>query len=167
MFLPTVTRPIAAVAQDWKRGRYPWQLLVAAVSWVVVAVSLIISRVGVPDASDAAVEGDSLSGTVPVVATNAQDNWFAPFLPWFGLLVLLITVALVLGYGWARIVLAACGLVAVVGLAMVAQWQVFPAIAGFVVGSVFGLLLPTHRYLQRPREDGPVAEPSSERTVTP
>jgi hypothetical protein len=76
-------------------------------------------------------------------------------------------VALFFAQGWARVVLAACGLVGVVGLAMDAAWQVFPAMVGFVAGSVLGILLPTHRYLQRPREDGTTAESSTERTVTP
>ncbi|MCD2193758.1 hypothetical protein LQ327_10250 [Actinomycetospora endophytica] len=156
---------MAAVAQDWKHGRYPWQLVVAGVCWVVVAVSLLISRVGVPEPTDADAQRDSLNGVVPVVGTNAQDNWFAPLLPWLGVVVLLIAVALLLGQGWARIVLAACGLVGVVGLAMAAQWQVFPAFVGFLVGAVFGVLLPTHRYLQRPHGDDSAAESATERTV--
>lgn len=168
MIPPTVTRPLAAVSQDWKHGRYPWQLVVAGVCWVVVAVSLLTSRIGAPEPTDAAAARDSLNNAAgTVVAPTAQDNWFVPLLPWFGVLVLLLAVALLLGQGWARIVLAACGLVAVVGLATAAQWQVFPALVGFLVGSVFGVLLPTHRYLQRPRDDGAAAESATERTLMP
>jgi hypothetical protein len=168
MIPPKVTRPLAAVAQDWKSGRYPWQLPVSVVCWVVVAVSLLISRIGAPEPTDAATVDDSLNaGAGVVLEPNAQDNWFVPLLPWLGVVVLLLAVALLLAQGWARIVLAACGLVAVVGLAMAAQWEVFPALVGFVLGSVFGVLLPTHRYLQRPRDGGSPAEPSTERTVTP
>jgi hypothetical protein len=167
MIPPTVTRLLAAISQDWKHRRYPWQLAAAVVSWVVVAVSLIISQVGTPDPTDAATQQDALGGAGTVLASNAQDQWFVPFLPWLGVLVLIVTVALFLAQGWARTVLAACGLVGVVGLAMDAAWQVFPAIVGFVAGSVLGILLPTHRYLQRSREDGPAAAPSTERTVTP
>ena len=163
-----VTRPVSAVSRDWKHGRYPWQLVVAVLSWIVVAVSLLTSRIGAPEPTDAAATQDALqSGAGTVVATNAQDSWFAPLLPWFGVLVLLLAVALLLAQGWARIVLAACGLVAVVGLAMAAQWQVFPALVGFLVGSVFGVLLPTHRYLERPRDDDSMAESATERTVMP
>lgn len=159
---------MVAVSQDWRAGRYPWQLVVAVACWVVVAVSLLISRIGAPEPTDAAAQQDSLnSGAGVVIAPNAQDNWFVPLLPWLGVVVLLLAVALLLGQGWARIVLAACGLVAVVGLGMAAQWQVFPALVAFVAGSVFGLLLPAHRYLQRPRDEGSAAEPSTERTLMP
>ncbi|NMO92279.1 hypothetical protein [Actinomycetospora sp. TBRC 11914] len=168
MIPPTVTRPVVAVSRYWRAGRYPWQLVVAVVCWVVVAVSLLTSRIGAPEPTDAATAADALNaGAGTVVAPTAQDNWFVPVLPWFGVLVLLLAVALLLGQGWARIVLAAAGLVAVVGLATAAQWQVFPALVGFLAGSVFGVLLPTHRYLQRPRDDGAPAESSTERTVVP
>jgi hypothetical protein len=167
--IPTkVTRPMVAVSQDWRAGRYPWQLPVAVVCWIVVAISLLISRIGAPEPTDAAALQDSLnSGAGVVIAPTAQDNWFVPLLPWLGVVVLLLAVALLFAQGWARIALAACGLVAVVGLATAAQWEVFPALVGFVLGSVFGVLLPAHRYLQQPRGDGSVAEPSTERSVTP
>jgi hypothetical protein len=168
MIPPMVTRPMAAVAQDWKQGRYPWQLLVAVLGWIVVAASLLTSRIGAPEPTDAATAADSLNaGAGLVVAPTAQDQWFVPLLPWFGVLVLLLAIALLLAQGWARVVLAACGLVAVVGLAMAAQWQAVPALVGFLVGAVFDVLLPTHRYLQRPRHPDPASEPSSERTVMP
>jgi hypothetical protein len=167
MIPPKVTRPMAAVAQDWRAGRYPWQLVVAAVCWVVVAVSLITSRIGVPDPTDAATEADSLNGVTPVISTNAQDHWFAPVLPWVGVLMVLVTVALLLAQGWARMVLAGLGLLGVVGLGLVAQWQFFPALIGFLAGAVFGLLLRTHRYLLGQHGDAPPAEPEHERTVMP
>ncbi|NYD38798.1 hypothetical protein [Actinomycetospora corticicola] len=161
---------MAAVVQDWRVGRYPWQLLVAVVCWVVVAVSLLTSQIGVPTPTDADAQRDTLNDAGTVVSTTAQDNWFVPLLPWLGVVVVLLAVALLLAQGWSRIPLAACGLIAVVGLALGAAWQVFPAMAGFLVGSVFLVLLPTHRYLQGPRQDdsavGPPAE-STERTVTP
>lgn len=159
---------MVAVSQDWRNGRYPWQLVVAVVCWVVVAVSLLTSRIGAPEPTDAATAADSLNaGAGVVVAPTAQDNWFVPLLPWLGVLVLLVAVALFLAQSWARVTLAACGLVAVVGLAMAAQWQVFPALVGFLVGVVFGVLLPTHRYLHRPRHDDHTAESANERTVMP
>jgi hypothetical protein len=168
MILTTVTRPLVAVFQDWKQGRYPWQLVVAVVGWIVVAASLLTSRIGAPEPSDSATLQDSLNqGSGVVVAPTAQDNWFVPLLPWLGVLVLLLAIALLLAQGWARVVLAACGLVAVVGLGMAAQWQVFPALVGFLAGSVFGVLLPAHRYLRQPRDAGSAAEPSTERTVMP
>ncbi len=168
MIPPKVTRPLAAVSQDWKHGRYPWQLVVAVLSWIVVAASLLTSRIGAPEPTDATALQDSLNqGAGVVVAPTAQDAWFVPLLPWFGVVVLLLAVALLLAQGWARVVLAACGLVAVVGLAMAAQWQAFPALVGFLAGSVFGVLLPTHRYLQRPRDLDSASEPSTERTVMP
>lgn len=168
MIPPTVSRPLVAVSQDWKAGRYPWQLVVAVVCWIVVAVSLLVSRIGAPEPTDAAALQDSLNtGAGTVIAPTAQDNWFVPLLPWLGALVLVLAVALLFAQGWARIVLAACGLVAVVGLATAAQWQVFPALLGFVAGSVFGVLLPVHRYLRTPRDTGSQVEPSPERTVIP
>jgi hypothetical protein len=164
---------MAAVVQDWKSGRYPWQLLVAVVCWVVVAVSLLTSQIGVPTPTDADAQRDTLNDAGTVVSSTAQDNWFVPLLPWLGVVVVLLAVALLLARSWARIPLAACGLIAVVGLATGAAWQVFPAMVGFVVGSILLVLLPVHRYLLRPREDTTRSADatdttgSTERTVTP
>lgn len=168
---PKVTRPMAAVAQDWTTGRYPWQLLVAVVSWLVVAASLLTSRIGAPRPTDADAQQDVLDSAGTVLASNAQDQWFVPLLPWLGVVVALVAVALLLGQGWTRVVLAGCGLVAVVGLATAAAWQAFPAMLGFLLGCVVLVLPPVHRYLQGARADhaavGPTAatEPS-ERSVT-
>lgn len=165
MIPPKVTRPIAAVHQDWKGGRYPWQLVVAVASWVLVAITLMVSRIGAP-ASDTDPETSALRDTLgagAVVAPNTEDHWFLPLLPWLGVLTLLLAVALLLAQGWARLPLVTSGVIGVVALAMAAYWLVFPAMIAFVVGSVFGLLLPTHRYLHRSR--GTSADPPTERLM--
>lgn len=153
---PKVTRPLSAVSHDWKTGRYPWQLMVAVASWVVLAITLLVSRIGAPESTDANNPASSslrdTLGPETVVATNAQDHWFLPLLPWLGVVVLVVAGALLLGQGWARLVLAAFGVLAVVALAMGAQWHVFLAAIALVMGSVFGLLLPSHRYLTGTRQ---------------
>lgn len=143
-----VSGPFGAAVADLRAKRYPYALVFSVVSWLVVAITLFFSQVGAPtttidNASEAAVQG-----TGGQIAPTAQDQWFVPLLPWFGIIVVIGAVALFVGVGWARLVLAVLGIIMVVGLAEAQEQIPAVVVAVFtVIGAVLSLVLPSHRYL--------------------
>lgn len=152
-------RVVRATTGDIGEGRYPRALLVACVSWVLLGVVLLISRIGAPETTDAQ-ETDAATGVTAVRAPTADQSAFVDYLPWLGVLVLVAAVALFLGFGWARLILALLGMLAVVGLALATPWLAIPAAVLFVVGAVCSVLVSVHRYLTRPRPGGTGGEPA-------
>jgi hypothetical protein len=150
--MSAVTRPMSAMATDVRNGRLPRTLLVAVVFWVLYAVTLLVSRIGQPSTSDqdsaATAAQDALGTGNGIVPPNSQDQWFVPWMPVIGVVVLLLAVALLLGQGWARLVLALVGVLGVVALAAAAQWHAVVAAVFLLLGAGFSLTLSTHRYLQ-------------------
>lgn len=147
---PKMPRPLAAASNDVGAGRFPRPLLVGVGCWVLLGLTLLMSRVGAPSPTDANATSDALNTDV-VRAPTPDTYWFVPFLPWLGVVVLVMAVVLFLGYGWARLALAVLGMLAVVGLAQAALWLVIPAGVLFLVGSVCGLVISSHRYLTATR----------------
>lgn len=148
-------RVLRAVTTDIGAGRYPRSLLVATASWMLLGILLLISRVGIPESTEAE-QTDAATGVQAVRAPGGDVQWFTSTLPWLGVAVLVGTVLLFLGFGMARLALVLLGLLAFVGLAAstATAWFAIPAAVFFVVGGVSGLMVSAHRYLTRPRTAG-------------
>jgi hypothetical protein len=167
MAAPKMPRAVRATTDEIGAGRYPKALLLACASWALLAVVLFVSRIGVPAPTDAE-ETDAATGVTAVRPPDVIQGWWVPYLPWLGVLVLILAVVLFFGVGWARLALALLGLIAVVGLAAssVTAFFAIPAIVLFVVGCVASVLVSTHRYLTQPRTGGESADPASSRVVS-
>lgn len=140
--------------QDIGDGRYPRALMVAVVSWSLLAVTLMVSRVGAPQQTDAEAT-DAATGVTAVRAPSGQQQWFVDLLPWLGVVALVFALLLLVGHGWTRLALALLGVLAVVGLAQAQPWLTIPAAVFLVIGAVCSLLVSSHRYLTQPRADAP------------
>lgn len=136
--------------EDLRRGTYPWQLAAAGLCWLIMAITLLFSRVGAVEApSDQTAQQIANDTQGVVLAPTDQSYWFLTWLPWLGVAVLLVAAALLLKQAWARIVLALLGLLAVIALALAVQWGVFVVLITWIAGSVFALTPAAHRYLTR------------------
>lgn len=165
MAVPKMPRALRATTGDIGGGRYPKALLIACVSWVLLGIVLLFSRVGMPSSSDAQ-ETDAATGDVAVRAPDADQTPFLGYLWVLGIVVVIVAVLLFLGQGWARLVLALLGLLAVVGLATSASWLVFPGVVLFVVGAVGSVMVSAHRYLNRPPDVGGHPDPETTGAVS-
>lgn len=148
-------RDIGATTADIGAGRYPRALLVAVMSWTLLGLLLLFSRVGIPESTDAQ-QTDAATGVQAVRAPASDQQWYLSALPWLGVAVLVLAVVLFFGFGWSRLLLVLLGLLAVVGLAAstATAWYAIPAALFFVVGGVAGLMVTAHRYVTRPRTAG-------------
>lgn len=132
-------------------ARYPWQLVVAGVAWLILGVMLVFAGTVGGNGGLPASDGESLDqldGLLgdSVVGGSSGSPWsFALLL--LGIFALILAGMLFLGQGWARHLLAALGGIAVVVLALSARWEAFPAMALLVMGTVPLLAPSAHRYL--------------------
>lgn len=150
--------PFAAAFADLRGKRYPYVLVASVISFVIVGVVLLTAGIGQPTTTVDDPTTAAVQGTGGLIAPTPQEQWFVPFLPVLGALIVVAAVVLFVGYGWARLALAVLGILGVIGLAEAAQWQAVPAALFLVVGALLSLLLPAHRYLAR--TTGRPAEPT-------
>jgi hypothetical protein len=158
-------RALRATTGDIGDGRYPKALLASCASWALLGVILLVARLGLPTSTDDQ-ETDAATGVAAVRVPDVAQGPWVPYLWILGVIVIVFAVVLFLRQGWARLVLALLGMVGVVALAAIATWLAIPAAVLFVVGAVCSVLVPTHRYLTRPRSDGPPADQETTRVVS-
>jgi hypothetical protein len=136
-------------AAEVKEPGFPWQLGLAVAAWVVLGALLIVSALGSSSTSGGADQAsvDKIQGTLgdSAVATNTTAH--PTLLLLLGLVVLLMALLLLIGQGWARMVLAVLGVIAVILFAVGGRWEAFVAFAVLVVGTVPLLAPSAHRYL--------------------
>ncbi|HEV7787666.1 MAG TPA: hypothetical protein VGP05_01530 [Pseudonocardia sp.] len=140
--------PVGAAAEAKEQG-FPWQLGLAVVAWVILGALLIVSALGSSSTSGGADQAsvDKIQGTLgdSAVATNTAAHPTLMLL--LGLVVLLMALLLLIGQGWARLVLGVLGVLAVILFAVGGRWEAIIAFAVLVVGSVPLLAPSAHRYL--------------------
>jgi 1,4-dihydroxy-2-naphthoate octaprenyltransferase len=136
-------------AAEAKEQGFPWQLGLAVVAWVVLGALLIVSALGSSSTSGGADQAsvDKIQGTLgdSAVATNTTSHPTLMLL--LGLVVLLMALLLLIGQGWARLVLGVLGVLAVILFAVGGHWEAIIAFAVLIVGTVPLLAPSAHRYL--------------------
>ena len=130
--------------------RIPGSLLVCAVSWVLLGITLLLSRVGAEPTNQNPVAPGVTAAIDTVGDSVAPTNgiwWWVSYLPVLGVVVLLLVGVLSRRQGRARLVLVSIGAVAVVGYAQAGQWHIVPAVLFLILGAGAGLMPGANRYL--------------------
>ena len=154
-FEPTETDSSAArgfTAALAPKQSFPWQLGVSVVAWLLLGGLLVASALGITSTSGQADQGsvDQIQGALgqSAVATGPSNGQHPTLYLLAGGLVLLMSLMLLIGQGWARHVLSVAGVVAVIFFAVGGRFV--EAIAAFVllaIGAVLLLNRPALRYL--------------------
>lgn len=135
-----------------RAARYPWQLVVAGVAWLILGVTLVFAGTAGGSGGSAASDGQSLDQLDGLLGDSVLGSSGSPLS--FGLLLLgifavILAGMLLLGQGWARQLLTGLGVIAVIVLALAARWESFAAMLLLVLGTVPLLAPSVHRYLTR------------------
>ncbi|HEX4362207.1 MAG TPA: hypothetical protein VH141_32040 [Pseudonocardia sp.] len=129
--------------------RFPWQLGLSVVAWVVLGALLIVSALGTSSTTGGADQAsiDKIQGSLGDSAVATDTSGHPTLLLLLGLAVLLMALLLLIGQGWARYVLGVFGVLAVILFAVGGRWEAVVAFAALVIGTVPLLAPSTHRYL--------------------
>jgi hypothetical protein len=132
-----------------RERRFPWQLGLSVVAWVVLGALLIVSALGTSSTTGGADQAsvDKIQGSLGDSAVATDTSSHPTLLLLLGLAVLLMALLLLIGQGWARYALAVLGVLAVILFAVGGRWEAVVAFAALVVGVVPLLAPSTHRYL--------------------
>lgn len=132
---------------------FPWQVGVSVVAWLLLGALLIASALGVTTSSSEADQGsvDQIQGALgqSAVSTAPANGQHPTLYLLLGGAVLLMSLMLLIGQGWARHVLSVLGLVAVIFFAIGGRWEAIAAFVLLAVGAVLLLNRPSVRYLGR------------------
>ena len=129
--------------------RFPWQLGLSVLAWVVLGALLVVSALGTGSTTSGADQGsiDKIQGTLGTSAVATHDSSHPTLLLLVGLAVVLMALLLLIGQGWTRHVLAVLGVIAVILFALGGRWEAVVAFAALVVGAVALLAPSVNRYL--------------------
>lgn len=134
-----------------RRQKYPWQLAVAVLAWAVLAVVTFMAAVnnGVagPDEGSVAQIQSTLGDRF--AATGSDSGTSPVLLTFLGAVIVLLTVFLAIGQGWARWVLAVLGVVMVIVFALDGKlaFHALVALGALILGSVPLLAPKANSYL--------------------
>lgn len=140
---------VPAGVEKARGGRFPWQLGVAVAAWVVLGVLLVMSGLNPgPSANEAdQASVDQIRNALGDTAVAAHSAGHPTLLLLAGFAILLLSLLLLIGQGWARHVLALAGVAAVILFALGGRWETLVAFAALVIGTVPLLAPSAHRYL--------------------
>jgi hypothetical protein len=140
---------VAGSSVSDRERRFPWQLGLSVVAWVVLGALLIVSALGTSSTTGGADQAsvDKIQGSLGDSAVATDTSSHPTLLLLLGLAVLLMALLLLIGQGWARYALAVLGVLAVILFAVGGRWEAVVAFAALVVGVVPLLAPSTHRYL--------------------
>jgi hypothetical protein len=132
--------------------RFPWQVGLATLAWVVLGVTAIVTAMGgrsrTPDA-DAGSVGQLQDSLGDSAAATHETGPSPAILVAIGLAVLLFAGLLALGQGWARWALTAVGVGTVIFFAAAVGWvPAMIAMGALIVGSLPLLSRSATRYLE-------------------
>jgi hypothetical protein len=129
--------------------RFPWQLGLSVLAWVVLGALLVVSALSTSSTTSGADQGsiDKIQGTLGTSAVATDNSSHPTLLLVVGLMVLLMALLLLIGQGWARHVLGVLGVIAVILFALGGRWEAVIAFAALVVGAVALLAPSVNRYL--------------------
>ncbi|HEX4248000.1 MAG TPA: hypothetical protein VH008_09035 [Pseudonocardia sp.] len=132
-----------------RERRFPWQLGLSIVAWVVLGALLVVSALGSNSTTSGADQASisKIQGSLGDSSVATDSSGHPTILLLLGLAVLLMALLLLIGQGWARYVLAVLGVVAVILFAVGGRWETVVAFAALVIGTVPLLAPSTHRYL--------------------
>ncbi|HEY1970693.1 MAG TPA: hypothetical protein VGH89_22260 [Pseudonocardia sp.] len=138
--------PVSSASQ-----RFPWQLGVSVVAWVLLGGLLIGSALGASATTSDADQGsiDAIQGALgqSAAATGQNGGQHPTLYVLAGLIVLLMALLLLVGQSWSQHVLSVLGVVSVIAFALGGQAvQAIAAFALLVVGAVLLLNRPVQRY---------------------
>ncbi|HEY2205392.1 MAG TPA: hypothetical protein VGH99_13055 [Pseudonocardia sp.] len=134
-----------------RKRQFPWQVGLSVVAWLVLGVLLVVAGVGSNAGSGGGADEssvDQIQGSLGDSAVaGGQQEGHPTVLLLLGLAILLLSLMLLVGQGWARYVLAVLAIAAMVTFALGGSWQAIPVFALMVVGSVALLGPSAYRYL--------------------